>query len=274
MAEDPPPEQEEPKKRTRSPRCPVCSEALGRKELVLCSGCHAPHHARCWDFNKGCALYGCDCRTSVAADGHAGPLELEVQGRPDLFGMLGVVVLFAAATALLKAYWLIPKSFAKPLLKVLKPLFWGGIVTSLLGPAATRQRYRVDPLEGRVERKLLVGPWAIQHDVAWRDFDQVLGLEVRIADLPGRVPWEGHKGVEVWLKDAGGERHLVDRARWEDREVLLGQASALAEMLDTTLGLPKGLSPALGLPTRLGEALAKLPGAGGAGPALPAEPSE
>lgn len=272
MAEDPPPEQQE-KKRVRQPRCPVCSEGLGRKELVLCGDCHAPHHTRCWAFNKGCALYGCDCRTSVAADGHGQTLDLEVNGKPDLFGMLAIIVMFAGISALLKAYWIIPKSFAKPLLKVIKPLFWGGVVTALLGPVATRRRYRVDPLEGRVERKLLVGPVTVSREASWREFDQVLGLEVRVGEVPGRFPWEGRKGVEVWLKDEGGESHLLDRARWEDRDVILGQASALAEMLDTTLGLPKGLSPALGLPKRLGEALAKLPSREKEPVALPPEPA-
>lgn len=271
MAEDSSREQET-KASPRQPRCPVCSEDLGRKELVLCGDCHAPHHARCWAYNKGCALYACDCRTSVAADGHGQTLDLEVQGKPDVFSMLAILVVFAGLSALLKAYWIVPKSFAKPLLKVIKPLFWGGLVTALLGPVATRRRYRVDPIEGNIERKLLVGPVTVGHEVAWRDFDQVLGLEVRVADVPGRLPWGGRKGVEVWLRDTGGECHLVDRASWEDREVLLGQAAALAEMLDTTLGLPKGLSPALGLPTRLGEALAKLP-TRQQDAALPSEPA-
>lgn len=51
--------------------CQVCGEAVV-DEKVYCSRCHAPHHKDCWEFNKGCSIFGCggvDClKVPVASD--------------------------------------------------------------------------------------------------------------------------------------------------------------------------------------------------------------
>lgn len=39
--------------------CPVCGDLLGGEVLVTCPGCGIPAHAECWQFNGGCATYGC-----------------------------------------------------------------------------------------------------------------------------------------------------------------------------------------------------------------------
>ena len=39
--------------------CPVCACSLGEEQLKCCPGCETPHHADCWEYNKGCAIYGC-----------------------------------------------------------------------------------------------------------------------------------------------------------------------------------------------------------------------
>jgi hypothetical protein len=91
------------------------------------------------------------------------------------------------------------------------------------------------------------------------DFHQVAGLEVRLAEVPGRHPFETRKGIEVWLRETDGTRHLVDRASWEEREAVLKQASEVAELLDTTLGLPRGLTNSRPLPPGLANSLAGLP---------------
>lgn len=39
--------------------CPVCRESIGTCRSQLCGSCDTPHHADCWSFNGGCAIYGC-----------------------------------------------------------------------------------------------------------------------------------------------------------------------------------------------------------------------
>jgi hypothetical protein len=40
--------------------CPVCQSAVNSGEpTTACPQCHSPHHQDCWDYNKGCGLYGC-----------------------------------------------------------------------------------------------------------------------------------------------------------------------------------------------------------------------
>lgn len=48
-------------------KCPVCRESFEFGEFVLfCPLCDTVYHCRgedynCWEFNKGCAKYSCDC---------------------------------------------------------------------------------------------------------------------------------------------------------------------------------------------------------------------
>lgn len=44
--------------------CRVCGAELTDK-LMLCQRCETPHHQDCWDYNGGCAIYGCQVRTHV-----------------------------------------------------------------------------------------------------------------------------------------------------------------------------------------------------------------
>lgn len=38
--------------------CPVCGDALGAAPR-RCGRCDTPHHAECWDYVPGCAIFGC-----------------------------------------------------------------------------------------------------------------------------------------------------------------------------------------------------------------------
>jgi hypothetical protein len=44
-------------------KCPVCAcsifEGAEDDPVVWCKRCNTPHHADCWQYNGGCALYGC-----------------------------------------------------------------------------------------------------------------------------------------------------------------------------------------------------------------------
>lgn len=41
--------------------CPVCGDQLVHK-VVYCRQCQMPHHADCWNYSEGCAIYGCGGR--------------------------------------------------------------------------------------------------------------------------------------------------------------------------------------------------------------------
>lgn len=40
------------------PHCPVCSTTI-TGETHTCTRCNTPHHKDCWEYAKGCAIYGC-----------------------------------------------------------------------------------------------------------------------------------------------------------------------------------------------------------------------
>jgi transcription elongation factor Elf1 len=39
--------------------CPICQCALGAEPSKACAACHTRHHVDCWEYNRGCGLYGC-----------------------------------------------------------------------------------------------------------------------------------------------------------------------------------------------------------------------
>jgi hypothetical protein len=55
-----------------SGRCLVCGDGLAMP-LQTCPDCVTPHHRHCWNYNGGCAVYGCASRPYVAAAGPCGP---------------------------------------------------------------------------------------------------------------------------------------------------------------------------------------------------------
>lgn len=48
--------------------CPVCGQALGRP-ITACGNCHTPHHADCWEYNEGCAIYACGSKPAAPVPG-------------------------------------------------------------------------------------------------------------------------------------------------------------------------------------------------------------
>lgn len=41
-----------------APNCPVCGDVLAETPRC-CPRCDTPHHAECWDYLPGCAVFGC-----------------------------------------------------------------------------------------------------------------------------------------------------------------------------------------------------------------------
>ncbi len=56
----PPPAAKTVARRKDTPTCGICQCPVAAGEpLRGCPQCRAPYHAECWDYNQGCALYGC-----------------------------------------------------------------------------------------------------------------------------------------------------------------------------------------------------------------------
>lgn len=45
--------------------CQVCGTPPEPQDTVVCDRCGAPHHAECWDYNGGCAIFGCKTSAHV-----------------------------------------------------------------------------------------------------------------------------------------------------------------------------------------------------------------
>jgi len=42
--------------------CPYCQGPIGdSEETIVCTGCETPHHKDCYEENKGCTVFGCQC---------------------------------------------------------------------------------------------------------------------------------------------------------------------------------------------------------------------
>lgn len=54
-------------------RCVVCGNAL-EEPIRRCETCKTPHHAECWDYFGGCAIFGCEPRApaDLGKDGKKG----------------------------------------------------------------------------------------------------------------------------------------------------------------------------------------------------------
>ena len=70
--------------------CPVCACSLGEEQLKCCPACETPHHADCWEYNKGCAIYG--CRGVVTKDRRPLPAELKLRIPASSYAFAGALV--------------------------------------------------------------------------------------------------------------------------------------------------------------------------------------
>jgi hypothetical protein len=52
--------------------CPVCGQGL--EAAISCPGCGTPHHAECWDYLGGCAIFGCGTRPLEGPRDHGFPV--------------------------------------------------------------------------------------------------------------------------------------------------------------------------------------------------------
>lgn len=219
--------------------CPVCGTGLSRRGLVLCQRCHSPHHRRCWSYNKGCGVYGCESRAFLLPALHD-PVEgidprLVFRYRTiepsDLFGAFWAVVFLVV---LVWSPWTFP-----PLLG------------AVLGLLLLSVEHRADLEKGMLERRRLLGPLTIWRRREYLALEHLESLELRRRGAPGEGPWE------VWARDASDRATLLEVIPTTRQEQALERVEYPAEQLDTVITLPRvtpgevSLPP--GLDTRLGE---------------------
>ena len=94
-------------------RCPVCN-TRPRGLVATCKRCRAMHHAECFDYAGGCAIYGCK---------PAAPRALPEKAVPVASGTLQTAIIFGVA------------GLISGLLAVPMGLLAGGIFLSMLTPS-------------------------------------------------------------------------------------------------------------------------------------------
>lgn len=264
---------QEPPETPEMPKCPVCGEAFSRSTVVLCRDCSSPHHRKCWKFNKGCATYGCQCRTFVLPPVAAGDcIDFSARGQPHMMTMMFLIPAFVFTVVLGGA--LLPKAIADIVIGSMTALFVPGILAASLGPVLTERRYLLEPETGSIDRSIYFGPFKVREQKGWKTFSDVEEMEVRSARMMGQKANEAMHMLEVWMRDREGQRHLLDSSPFSEREANIEKARAAADVVDTTLGLPREVESARALPANLSRAMASLPRHEGQAPALPEGPED
>lgn len=252
-----------------APHCPVCGEVFTRSNLVLCRRCSAPHHRKCWSFNKGCATYACTCRTfvlpPVTVDDE---ISFSHRGRASMAAVAVLVPAFVIG--LIMSLSLLPAWLTGPALAVLVPGYVVGMLAATVAPLATETRYLLDPEAGAIHRETWFGPKRVHQLRTWKTFGDIEELDVRSVKGMAQQGGSEVRETEVWARLKSGERVLLDRSEASSTRELLERSEAAADILDTTLGLPREVDAPVALPAGLDRALAALPR--GATAALPEEP--
>jgi hypothetical protein len=60
-------------KRLDEARCGICGTGLGGSRTE-CRQCETPYHRDCWEYNQGCAIFGCSSRQAGQPAGEAVPI--------------------------------------------------------------------------------------------------------------------------------------------------------------------------------------------------------
>jgi Prokaryotic RING finger family 1 len=243
---------------TQAPRCPVCGEGLSQSTVVLCRACSSPHHRKCWGFNKGCAVFGCGCRTFSQPAGAGDDIEFSTRGIPNLVGLMFLIPGFMVG--LFTAIALLPKGMVDMVVGLMTTLFVPTILGITLGPLLTESRYKLSAQDRMIYKQLVFGQLELGASRPWKSFQEVEELELKVGQqFPQQGPQMPQRSLQVVLRDRQGRSHMIENIFWADRETVLGKVEAAAELLDTVVSLPAELAGGQKLPPGLGQAIRALP---------------
>jgi hypothetical protein len=147
-----------------APVCPVCGEPIGVAPTI-CPECETPHHWDCWEYNGGCAIYGCPMQARKAKERPRGEGGDEVE-IPDKIPFprlkAGMYLGFFFVTAPTAVFTILCELVAIMAFAagsgVGAAAAVGGMVAAILWAALTAECYNLDILKRRISKsKLLVG---------------------------------------------------------------------------------------------------------------------
>lgn len=61
-----------------APLCAICRYAVQGSGRILCPRCDTPHHPDCWEYNEGCAIYGCSTSAAILPPPEPGLIGLAI----------------------------------------------------------------------------------------------------------------------------------------------------------------------------------------------------
>lgn len=220
--------------------CPVCGEALEGRPVLLCTACGTPHHADCWNYGRGCAVFACGERTArppaplpmAARDDTVLPSWYErsddgttvIRAIPhDVMGLgcMGAAVCFMlTVVAVGEGSFLFPL----PLLGLLAAFAWAVGVERWL-----RVELRVG-LDGSVERTLSLAGLLLRREPRWLDASDVV-------ELVASEPADDHQLCTVSARLVNGSTRVLFVRRTSSAADLRRGLDHLALALDRTVTL-------------------------------------
>jgi len=143
-----------------SATCPVCGCRLEDGPVVPCAGCETPHHADCWAYNGGCAIYGCSGTKPVARAVPAPPKLPRLPARDFVFTAERFSTRLSGAP-LLAVVWSVIVVLLLGTFVVMRSVEWtlaALVLSAIVLGGAVRDRLFFEPDERRMIRRTMVGP--------------------------------------------------------------------------------------------------------------------
>lgn len=209
--------------------CPVCAGALGDEVGCACVRCATPHHRRCFEYARGCAVFACEGRSHRAWE-PAAPATLS----PERDLARGASTTEQGMAALAWVCWVLLCALMTPLTSGWSLLAIPLGLLAFLAVGYLRVSVSLDE-GGAVVRRVRLGAATLSEVRV--PAEEVRGLEVEHG-VYGQLPI-----LRTWLCLRRGERWLLREVLSADRDQEHALADEVARRLDTTAQLLEAPSP-------------------------------
>ena len=218
--------------------CQICGEPLDDTTVVCCRKCKTPHHRDCWRYNRGCAVFGCGCRTFEDAKA------LAIHGEPfsvSCPAVLGLMQRFSVVFGLMIFFMVFTRLELGLLFKPFIPIFFM-LMAFTVAMVMHRARVRLTFYPGKnyIEHSRMIGKRVIYKQKEWLSIDDIVEVHVHSIEDPDHGI---DKTLYLALKD--GSRHLVQRMKNLGQTIADGDdieetAERIAAVADTTVRFISG----------------------------------